>query len=432
VIPTPAHVDAERALLGAVLVDPGLVASVSLRPGQLELSEHRAILQAIQSLDEAGREADAISVKAELERAGDLRALPGGAEYLGRLVSGTPRVSSVEGWEATIRQRSNARIVLAAGERMTAMIRQGDSAHDALEEGQRIIGDASAAVGGAVDLDARAQIRAAVRDIELATTPGSRTTRGWRTGLPALDSRLGLLTPGRFVIVAARTGAGKSTLLQLLGDSIAAQGGPVLLFSGEMTCLEWNRRRLSAGSGVPSSHFEPGGVTPLDRDWSRIAAAASKLSALPFYIEATTPTPLEARAKARFVKARVGLAALMFDYLQLFPPGPGRKGETREAEVARVSRAMKRMAMDLDVVVIAACQLNRNLEQRKDGRPRLSDLRESGSLEQDADVVVMLHRADDDHDGIEAIVAKHRNRATGVARLQFRGEFHRFEERTDA
>ena len=151
-------------------------------------------------------------------------------------------------------------------------------------------------------------------------------------------------------------------------------------------------RRLLAEAGVPSSHFEPGGITPTSREWDAVGRAAGILAARPFYVEASAPSPLEARAKARMVKARRGLAAVLFDYLQLFPAGPGRKGETREAEVARVSRALKRLAMDLDVLVIAASQLNRSGDQRKDGRPRLSDLRESGAQEQDADVVLLLHR----------------------------------------
>ena len=421
---TPAHVEAERNLLGAVLVDPELLPSVALEQGDFSLPQHRALWKAMRHLDGAGTPVDAVTVKAELERRHELGGA-GGAAYLGELLKVTPRVSSVVGWESVIREEARRRAVLTAGERMVAMAKAGDRGEDALEEGLRILNDAAVAVGSTVELDPVAQICEAVRDLEDAR---QEQAGGSSTGLPSLDARIGRLHRGQAVIVAAGTGKGKSTLLQQLGDASAEQGAPVLLVSAEMSAIEINRRRLVAASGVPASHFEPGGVTPTDRDWDAIARAAGILGKRPFYVEASAPTPLELRAKARYVKGRVGLAVVLVDYLQLLPPGPGRKGETRENEVARVSRALKRMAQDMDVLVVAACQLNRAPEQRQDGRPRLSDLRESGSLEQDADVVLLLHRPKPDEDDVEVIVAKHRQRGPGAARLRFNGVLHRFEE----
>jgi len=424
---TPAaHVEAERALLGAVLVTPSLLPGCALEHGDFTVEAHRAIWRAARRLDAAGGPVDAVAIRAELESRHEAA---GVAELLSSLVAGSPRVDSTASWEAVIRAQARRRVVEAAGARMVAMARNGDEPADALDEGLRILTEAATTCGSAVDVDHAAHVNAAVAALEAsATADAHAAAAGWSTGLPSLDLRLGRLQPGRLVIVAGRTGLGKSTLLANIGDAVAAQGGRVLLLSAEMTRDEVNIRRLVAQSGVPASHFEAGGVTPTHADWERLALAAGALGPRKFVTDACRPTPLQARAKARFAKARLGgLDVLLLDYLQLFPAGPGRKGETREAEVARVSRSAKALALDLGVCVVAACQLNRALEQRHDGRPRLSDLRESGSLEQDADAVILLHRPKPDDD-VDAIVAKHRQRGPGVAQLVFNGRLHRFEE----
>lgn len=418
--------ESERAVIGAVLVDPALFGAVTLSADDFAMASNRAVWRALCRLDEAGSPIDLVTLSRDLEKRGELHAA-GGASYLGSLPDGVPRVSSanVEAHEGIVREASRKRACLAAGERMQALARAGDvQAADVLEEGMRLLQETAAAVGSEVTLDPEGQVKGALRWLEES---GRGKATGWRTGLPALDAKLGPLQPGQLVLVAGRTGLGKSTMLANLGDAIAAEGGPVLLFSAEMGDREINVRRLLAEAGVPASHFEHGGITPSTRDWEAVGRAAGVLSARPFFVEASAPSPLEARAKARMVKARRGLAAVLFDYLQLFPAGPGRRGETREAEVARVSRALKRLAMDLNVLVIAASQLNRSGDQRKDGRPRLSDLRESGAQEQDADVVLLLHRDEgDDDERTEVIVAKHRHRGRGSARLRFEGATYRF------
>jgi replicative DNA helicase len=209
------------------------------------------------------------------------------------------------------------------------------------------------------------------------------------------------------------------------GDGIR---GKVLLFSAEMTRREINRRRLCAEARTPSSRFEAGALAPTERDWRAIADAKGRLSKRVFVVEASAPSPLEMRAKARYVKARLGLDLVLVDYLLIMNTGPGRKGETREAEVARVSRSLKRLALDLAVVLIAAAQVNRVPEGRRSAEPQLHDLRESGAIEQDADVVLMLHREADNSDEAEIHVRKHRNRGPGTAHVRFNGDIHRFED----
>lgn len=420
--------NAERTIIGAVLLAPDIYSQVTLKPEDFSTSPHRTIWTSLARLEAAGQAADIVTLRRDLELRGELQAV-GGAGYLGSLLENLPRMQSVEGWETLVREAAQRRAVNAAAERMQSLAKSGESsAGDALEEGMRVLQETAVAIGSSVVLDPAAQVQDALDAFKAA---GRGAAPGWSTGIPSLDRQLGPLHPG-LVIVAARTSIGKTALLTNIGENIAAQGGPVLGFSAEMTAREINARRLVTASGVPSSHFEHGGITPSARDLEALEAAAEELGKRPFFIEAGAPAPLEARAKARFVKARCGkLAAVLFDYLQLFPAGPGRKGETREAEVARVSRALKRLAMDLDVCVIAAAQLNRESEKRD--RPRLSDLRESGSQEQDADIVLLLHRDEKSDDGTtEVHVAKHRHRGRGTVRLRFDGALYRFSDEYDS
>ncbi|MBI3932397.1 MAG: AAA family ATPase [Acidobacteria bacterium] len=423
--PALQNAEAERTVIGAVLVNPSLLPSATLRPSDFAGAAHRIIWSAILKLDEAGTPIDHVTLRDALLTSGQLEA-SGGVGYVGSLGDGVPRISNVEAWVAIVRDRARLRAVTVAAERMLTMARSGTAdAHEVLERGQQALASVAEAVGAQVNLDVATPIEEAIRDLEASARSEGR---GFKTGIADLDRRIGQLLPGQVVLVAARTGLGKSTLLANLGDAIAAQGGTVLLISAEMSAREINRRRVLAEARVRADRFEPNGVTPLRRERDAIAAAAETLKERRFIVEASAPAPLELRCKARFVKAAIGLDCLMVDYLQLLPPGPGRRGETREAEVARVSRALKRLAQDLEVVVIAAAQLSRAPEQRKDGRPRLSDLRESGSQEQDADVVLLLHQEDETSSTAEVIVGKHRNRGRGSVKVRFEGTYHRFED----
>lgn len=416
---------AERAVLGAVLVEPAALPSAGgLRPADFGAGHHRALWRVILDLDEAGTPVDLVSVKAALEAKGELAEV-GGAAFIGGLVDGMPRVSNVESWAGMVRDAARLRTVVNTAERMLAIAKSGQAdAHAVLERGLAMLTEAAQSAGGRVDLDFAAGIREAVQDLEAGLRGDAP---GWSTGLADLDRKVGPLRPGQSIIVAGRTGTGKSTALANIGEAVAAAGGRVLLFSAEMAKREINRRRLCAEARVPASHFEPGGVTPSERDWAAIAKAEAALAARTFIIDACAPAPMEMRAKARFMASAVGLDVVLVDYLQLMPPGQGRKGENREQEVARVSRGLKRMAMDLGVVVIAASQVSRAPEGRKDPRPKLHDLRESGSQEQDADVVLMLHRTEGSEDEAEVIVAKHRNRGPGAVKVRFDGAIHRFD-----
>jgi replicative DNA helicase len=423
--------EAERMVLGAVLVSPTIYPTVAhLAPEVFATRRHQRIWESIQRLDEQGQPVDLVTLKHDLEKHGRLAEV-GGAGYLAALLDGVPRQTNVETWAAIVRERSNVRKVRAAGNEILQLAKSPDAdGSTILERGLEILTSAALTIGTEVDLDVAAGIDQAMRDLE-ASANGEAA--GFTSGIALIDQRIGPLTRGQVVIIGARTGVGKSTLLANIGDAVAAQGGSVLLFSAEMSAAEINRRRLLAHAGVSSGHFEPNGITATPKEWERVARANEALRTRPFFVEASAPTPTEMRAKSRYVKAAAcGLDVVLADYIQLFPAGQGKRGETREAEVARVSRALKRLAMDLDVVVIAASQLNREFEQRKDGRPRLSDLRESGSLEQDADVVLLLHGTDDDRDGVEFQVAKHRNRGrSSWLQIGFDGASHRFHDPED-
>jgi replicative DNA helicase len=419
------NLEAERVVLGAVLGDREAPASAALKPADFASQAHRRIWTAILELDADGVVPDLVSLKDRLSAHGDLQSV-GGPAFLGSLVDGLGRVSNLEGWCSIVQKYSGLRAVRAVALRMLALAQTPDvSAHDVLEQGMALLTDASLRVGATVDLDVEGAIAAARRNLA-AKAEGEG--RGFRTGLGDLDKRIAPLLPGQFGIVAARTGVGKSTLLANIGDGIAAAGGTVLLLSAEMARTEIDERRLLAEARVPSSHFEAGGISPSLRDWAAVDGAVAALKKRSFIVDASSPTPAETRAKARYVKAAHGLDVLLVDYLQLLPPGPGRKGENREQEVARVSRSLKRLAQDLDVCVIAAAQVNRAPEARRDKRPLLSDLRESGALEQDTDLVLLIHQDDEAEGEAEIRVAKHRNRGpSGWFKVRFEGAIHRFD-----
>jgi replicative DNA helicase len=252
------------------------------------------------------------------------------------------------------------------------------------------------------------------------------------TGFHELDEITNGLHPGQLIILAARPALGKSTLgLDLARSAAIKHDMPTIIFSLEMGRSEIAMRLLSAESSVPLQHMRKGTVQ--SQDWKTIAATRGRINDAPLYIDdSPNMTLVEIRAKCRRLKQKVGLKMIIIDYLQLMTSG--KRVESRQQEVSEFSRALKLLAKELNVPVIAISQLNRGPEQRSDKKPALSDLRESGSLEQDADMVILLHResayeADNARAGeADLIVAKHRNGPTRTITVAFHGHFSRFAD----
>jgi replicative DNA helicase len=423
--PAFASMEAERAILGGALRDSNLIATTGgLRPGDFGREAHRRIWATCERLAGRGEAVDLVTVAAELTARSDLEAV-GGAAYLGGLVDGLPAVTSLESWANVLRDRSRRRAVATAAERLRTLA--GDPSvtpADAVSRAFSVLDAAAGEAGSLTSLDSAAGVDAALASL-LRSARGEDT--GWSCGLAPLDRCIGHLRPGRLIIVAGRPGSGKTTLAVNVAEAVAGAGGAVYFASYEMTAAELNTRRIIAASKVPASRFSYPHVTLTGREASALESAAADLRGRRFIVDEAASDGAELRARARYIQAKSGLDLVVVDYLQLVPPGEaGKRADSREREVAAVARSLKRLAQELKVTVLAGAQLNRALEGRQDSRPRLSDLRESGSIEQDSDVVAMLHPAEAG-DTVELLVRKHRHGATSECQLTFDGSRYRFE-----
>ena len=390
---------------------------------------HETIYSAVLDLYGRGEPADAVTVTAEMHKQGDL-ARVGGAPYIHTLVAGVPTAANAGYYAEIVRERAILRRLVEAGTRIVQMGYSGEGEIDA------VVDRAQAEVFGvserrtSEDYSPIADLLQGTLDEIEAISGHDGSLIGVPTGFGDLDALTNGLHPGQLVIVAARPAIGKSTLaLDFARAASLHHQLTSVIFSLEMGRNEITMRMLSAEAKVPLHHMRSGSMT--DQDWERIARATGSVSSTPLFIDdSPNMTMMEIRAKCRRLKQRHGLRLVVLDYLQLMSSGT--RVESRQVEVSEFSRSLKLLAKELDVPVVALSQLNRGPEQRTDKKPMLSDLRESGSLEQDADVVILLHREDayekESPRAGEAdfIVAKHRNGPTGTVTVAFQGHYSRF------
>jgi replicative DNA helicase len=428
----PNNLEAERTVLGAILVDNAAFNSAAeiLSREDFFRDAHRRIFEAMAVLAERSQPIDLVTLKDELARRSALEAV-GGATFLAALVDGVPRITSVEHWSRLIKEKAVVRNLIHAGNRIVQSCYEGeDEAAELLDRAEKAIFDIAERRIRQGFVDMGEIVKESFRTIDQLSQSKDVVT-GLPTGFVDIDEMTSGLQKGELVIVAGRPAMGKTSFCLNVAQHVALRTGETAgIFSLEMSRAQLALRMLCSDARIDSHRLRTGKLT--EKDWARLAKAYTDLSQARLFIDdSATITPLEMRAKCRRLKAEHNLGLVIVDYLQLVTSS-GRV-ENRQQELSAISRSMKGLAKELDIPVIALSQLSRAPEARTDKRPQLSDLRESGALEQDADTVMFIYReeeykATDENRGIaEIIIGKQRNGPTGNRRLAFIKEFTRFE-----
>ena len=428
----PHSAEAEESVLGAVLLsaDAANIALEKLHPEDFYVPAHQSIFEAITSLFDGNQPIDAVTVSEALRRI-DALDRSGGPAYLAQLLDSVPTASNIEHYAAIVEEHALRRRLQRVGGDVTQLAtRMDDDIANVLDRAeQSVFAVSERRIGdGLAPIDPL--LGPAIERAEELNRRGSEVT-GLPTGFRDLDRKLAGLHPSNLLIVAARPGMGKSTLALNIAQNAAVNDMPVAIFTLEMSREEVVSRMLCASGRIDSQRLRSGQLG--ESDFTKLSNAASVLYKKPIYVDDSPGlTVTEIRAKCRRMKRRPGLSLVVVDYLQLMQ-GSGQ--ENRQQEIAAISRSLKNLARELDVPIMALSQLNRSMEQREDKRPRLSDLRESGSLEQDADVVMFIYRHEYYHPeaqetrGIaEIAIAKHRQGATGRIDMTFLPEFTLFSD----
>ncbi|MFO7246385.1 MAG: replicative DNA helicase [Thermaerobacter sp.] len=424
----PQNLEAEQSVLGAVLLDRDAAHKVAeiLEPEDFYRDAHRLIYQAVLDLLDSGEAVDTVTVSDRLRKRRELEAA-GGVTYLTTLVNSVPTAANAEHYARIVSEKAMLRRLIAAATDIVRDVYEGE------EDVAGLIDKAEQRIFR-VAQGRRRQTAVRLHDVLVAAfeqlerlSAHKGDVVGIPTGFKRLDEMTTGLHPSELIILAARPSVGKTTLSLNMALNAARHGVPVAFFSLEMSREQLALRLLASEAAVSMQRLRTGYVN--EDDWSRLTRAASRLSEAPFFIDDTPNISLmELRARARRLKAEHDIGLVVVDYLQLMHTRG--RFENRQQEISEISRSLKALARELDVPVIALSQLSRAVEQRQDRRPQLSDLRESGAIEQDADVVIFLWDNPEYRDSllIEAIVAKQRNGPTGGVQLVFNKEVGRFAD----
>lgn len=428
----PQDLDAETSVLGSMMLSKDAIADVveNLRGEDFYKPAHETIYDVILDLYASGEPADAVTVSNALSKSGDLARI-GGAAYLHTLIQSVPTSANAIFYAEIVRELALLRRLVTAGTRIVQMgyDAQGDT-DDLINRAQSEIYQVTERRTTEDYVRLSEALQPTIEEIERSGSHDGDTA-GVPTGFYEFDELTNGLHPGQMIVIAARPGVGKSTLaLDFARAAAIHHEQTTVIFSLEMGRIELTTRLLSAESGIPLQKLRQGKLDD-ERDWTTLANTMGKINDAPLFIDDSPNMALtEIRAKCRRLKQQHDLKMVVIDYLQLMTSG--KRVESRQQEVSEFSRSLKLLAKELEVPVIALSQLNRSAEQRNDKRPMVSDLRESGSIEQDADMVLLIHREDmydkeSPHAG-EAIimVAKHRNGPTGEIKVAFQGARSRF------
>ena len=432
----PNSIEAEQAILGGLMINNDAWDQVAERVSEPDFyrKDHRLIFRVMAQLAEQDQPRDMVTVAEALEQLGQLENA-GGGTYLAELTRNTPSAANISAYADIVRERSILRQLINISQQTAdkAFRPEGATSAEILDGAESAIFEiAEQQQKGTGPRDIKALLKSTVDRIDELYRNKSAVT-GLSTGFDELDKMTSGLQPSDMVVVAARPSMGKTTFAMNLCEHVAIHGNkPVLVFSMEMPGESLVMRMLSSLGRIHQQNVRSGRLDP--DDWPRISSAIQMLSERKLFIDDTGGlSPLEMRARARRVARECGgeLGLIMVDYLQLMQV-PG--SDNRVNEISEISRSLKGLAKELNVPVVALSQLNRSLEQRPNKRPVMSDLRESGAIEQDADLIIFLYRdevynKDTQDKGIaEIIIGKQRNGPIGSVRLAFRGEFTRFDD----
>jgi replicative DNA helicase len=442
----PQDIDTEKALLGAIMLNPNAMYDVAdtVSPEAFYASKHGVIFDAMLGLYQRGEPIDLVTLSAKLKERKQLEKI-GGSAYLSDLISATGSPGSARHYANIVQAKGVMRSLIdAAADINELAYAEHRPIEELLDEAQSKMYRIANVASLQTFTDIGTELKSAWERMErLSQNPGE--LRGVPTGIAPLDNKLAGLQKSDLIILAARPSMGKTSLALDIARRVATEAKiPVGVFSLEMSASQLTERLMAATAHVDAWKLRTGkGLTT--SDYEHLQQAIGELDEAPVYIDdKSTNTVLAMRSVARRLKAEKGLGLVIIDYLQLITPSSSRPNDSVVQQVTEISRALKGMARELDVPVLALSQLSRAVEQRG-GRPRLSDLRESGAIEQDADVVLFIHREDKDkryqddsqfdngHDfkkdfvDVEIIIAKHRNGPVGTVKLHFKENQMRYE-----
>jgi len=428
----PQNIEAEQAVLGAIFLESSALtlASEILIPEDFYRASHQKIFNAMLKVADKGEPVDLVTVTAELADAKMLEEI-GGVSYLSELANSVPTAANVEYYARIVEEKSILRRLIRTA---TAIAQEGytreDEIDSLLNEAEKRIMEVSQRKNAGAFQNIKDILVQTYDNIEML-----HNRKGEITGIPTGFTELDRMTAGfqrsDLIIVAARPSVGKTAFALNIAQNVATKTNEnVAIFSLEMSAQQLVMRMLCAEGNINAQNLRTGKLTP--EDWGKLTMAMGSLSNAGIYIDDTPGIRIsEIRAKCRRLKQESGLGMVLIDYLQLIQ-GSGRNRENRQQEVSEISRSLKALARELEVPVIALSQLSRGVEQRQDKRPMMSDIRESGSIEQDADIVAFLYRDDyydkesENKNIIEIIIAKQRNGPVGTVQLAFIKEYNKF------
>ena len=436
----PHSIEAEQSVLGGLLLDNAAFDKIADLVGETDFyrDEHKRIYRQIRKLLERSKPVDVVTVAESLDAAGE-GSETGGLAYLGELAANTPSAANIRRYAEIVRERAILRQLVTAGDEIA-----GSAFNPLGRDPKQLLDEAEAKVFAIAESGFRhqsgfqhinpllTQVVERIQELHDRDNPSDIT--GVPTGYHDLDAKTSGLQPGDLLIVAGRPSMGKTSFALNMAEHVAIEVGlPVAVFSMEMGGAQLAMRMLSSVGKLDAHRVRTGKLN--DDEWSRLSFALGKMHEAPLYIDETPAlNPIDLRARARRLHRQCGkLGLIVIDYLQLMSSANQGGGENRATEISEISRSLKSLAKELNVPVMALSQLNRSLEQRPNKRPVMSDLRESGAIEQDADVIMFIYRDEvynpdtPDKGSAEIIIGKQRNGPIGMVRLTFIGEYTRFE-----
>jgi replicative DNA helicase len=433
----PQNLDAELSVLGASMLTPNVIPAVSeiIRPHYFFRQAHQRIFEVIEDLFSRGEPVDPITVSEQLANRASLEAV-GGRAFIHSLVTAVPAATNARHYADIVRENYYLRSLIRVGGEITEMgYRREKSPTELIDRAEQMVFSISDSRVAGEFAPIGELITDSFSELERLMTEGHRS-EGCQTGFRDVDALIGGFLPSNLVILAARPSMGKTAFALNIARNVAVdQRQGVAVFSLEMSKSEVVNRMMCAEARVDSWRVRRGALQP--RDWSQLAQACTPLHTAPIFIDDTASvTLMEIRAKARRLKAQEkNLGLIIVDYLQLMMGGSG--AENRQQEISQISRGLKILARELEVPVLALSQLSRQVEQRAGNRPVLSDLRESGAIEQDSDIVMFIYRDEvynrdsQDKGTAEIIVGKQRNGPIGDVKMAFMSNYTRFADLAD-